>query len=68
MVVRSDRLLPSVIVGALVTGALALGAGVAGAAEDGAPCHVAVLEGVVDGDKCVTPGQRISLASTSLPS
>ena len=31
MVVRSGRLLPSVIVGALVTGALALGAGVAGA-------------------------------------
>ena len=35
MVVRSGRLLPSVIVGALVTGALALGAGVAGARE---PC------------------------------
>ena len=34
MVVRSGRLLPSVIVGALVTGALALGAGVAGADED----------------------------------
>jgi len=34
MVVRSGRLLPSVIVGALVTGALALGAGVAGADEE----------------------------------
>jgi hypothetical protein len=34
MVVRSGRLLPSVIVGALVTGALVLGAGVAGADEE----------------------------------
>ncbi|WP_433027221.1 hypothetical protein [Actinomycetospora sp. CA-053990] len=47
------------IVGALVTGALALGAGVAGAAEDGAPCHVLLREGVVEGDKCVTPGGTV---------
>ena len=60
MPVRPGRLLPSVIVGALVTGALALGAGTALAAPtDGAPCYVGETQGKVDGANCVTSGGSI---------
>lgn len=69
MVVRSGRLLPSVIVGALVTGALALGAGVAGAAEtctssDGEKFELSgSLERGSDG-QCQGPGLLGPLAAT----
>ncbi len=53
MVVRSGRLLPSVIVGALVTGALALGAGVAGA--EPLTCTANGQTGIALGNKCVNP-------------
>jgi hypothetical protein len=53
MVVRSGRLLPSVIVGALVTGALVLGAGVAEAAP--LTCTANGKTGIALGDKCVNP-------------
>ncbi|WP_345414259.1 hypothetical protein [Actinomycetospora chlora] len=53
MIVRSGRLLPSVIVGALLSGSLALGAGTASAADND-PCYVGLRQGVVQGDDCVT--------------
>lgn len=56
MIIRPGRLLPSVIVGAVLTGALALGAGTASAADpvDGDPCYVGSQQGIVGALNCVT--------------
>lgn len=68
MLVRPDRLLPSVIVGALLTGALALGAGTASAApttcksSDGVDFVVKDTISVLTGSLCSLSG---SLGSTA---
>jgi hypothetical protein len=68
MPVRPGRLLPSVIVGALVTGALAWGAGTASAAIT---CRVGGQIGIELGDYCVNPLDTNEifgrLASTTTP-